>query len=87
MRWTADEPTYYESSDHMHRGFCAICGSTICFRFLDSSHTGFTNSINLALGTFDDPHSWRPEWHFAQENQLEWTKCEDGLGRMRMQPE
>ena len=84
VHWTAGEPAYYESSDHMHRGFCPDCGSAICYRFLESPYPGFTNSISLAIGTFDDPHRWKPEFHFAEENQLEWTKFEDGLERMRI---
>ena len=46
--WTRGEPKYFRSSNRARRGFCAECGTPLCYLEDDSA-------IELAIGTLDDP--------------------------------
>ena len=62
VRWES-APGYLRSSPVAERGFCAGCGTSLSFAFLDS------DSMDLTVGSFDDPKG-----HFAIESRLDaWT--------------
>lgn len=56
------EPDYYASSPIARRGFCASCGTSLTFEYLDSDR------LDLIVGTFDDPSRFKPKHHFGVES-------------------
>ncbi len=58
------EPDYYTSSPIARRGFCSTCGSSLTFEFSD----GQSETIDMIVGTFDDPSRFRPAHHFGVES-------------------
>ena len=62
VRWER-EPDYYHSSPIARRGFCAGCGTSLTFEYLQDS-----DKMDLIVGTFDDPSRFRPTAHFAAES-------------------
>ena len=70
-------PDYYVSSPIAHRGFCATCGTALTFEFPDSA------TMDLTVGSFDDPSRFRPRHHYAAESLHEaWLDTGD-LKRIR----
>ena len=61
VRWTR-EPDRYKSSPIASRGFCSACGTPLTFEFPDSS------TMDLTVGSFDNPDQFRPTCHFAVES-------------------
>src|SRR3954453_15799389 len=55
----AQEPDRYASSTIAHRGFCSACGTPLTFEFPDSE------TMDLTVGSFDEPGRFRPTHHFA----------------------
>lgn len=52
MEWTRGAPSYFESSDHMKRGFCNRCGTPLSYERIAP---GPGDHVELAIGAFDDP--------------------------------
>ena len=70
---TRGEPNWFQSSDHIRRGFCASCGTPL---FYDSPDMDF---INLTLGSLDDPQSVLPEAQSNLSNKMSWFSHLDTL--------
>jgi len=51
--WTRGEPAYFQSSNRARRGFCAACGTPLCY-------VEDKGGIELAIGTLDDPMAAPP---------------------------
>lgn len=64
VTWTVSPPDYYQSSPIAKRPFCAACGTPLGFQFLDGE------SMDLTVGSFDDPTRFRPTSNFAIETAL-----------------
>jgi len=62
VRWSA-EPDWYRSSAIAERPFCACCGTSLGFRYLDG-----TAKMDLTVASFDDPTRFRPTSHFGAES-------------------
>lgn len=62
VTWTGAEPDLYASSPIAQRGFCAACGTPLTFWFPDS------DTMDLTVGSFDDPGYFRPTHHFGKES-------------------
>jgi hypothetical protein len=60
--WTRGAPAYFQSSNHVRRGFCAACGTPLTYE----SPSGPA----LAIGAFDDPGAIAPEIQFGTEAKL-----------------
>ncbi len=60
------EPDRYASSPIAHRGFCAACGTPLTFEYDEDSDT-----IDLTVGSFDDPFRFKPTSHFGVETRHE----------------
>jgi hypothetical protein len=58
------EPDWYQSSPIARRAFCNICGTPLGFAFLDGE------SMDLTIGSFDDPAAFRPTLNYAMESVL-----------------
>ena len=46
--WTRGEPSWFRSSNLARRGFCAQCGTPLCYAEDDSN-------LEIAVGSLDDP--------------------------------
>lgn len=55
-------PDRYRSSPIAERGFCSTCGTPLTFEFLEGS-----DSLDLTVGSFDDPYRFKPTHHFSPE--------------------
>jgi hypothetical protein len=69
------EPEWYQSSPIARRPFCAQCGTPLGFAFLDS------DTMDLTLGSFDNPGEFHPVAHFGAEHMLEAWLDTSGLPR------
>src|SRR5690349_18110204 len=49
------EPDWYRSSPIAERPFCATCGTSLGFRFLEGSE-----KMDLTVAAFDDPSGFKP---------------------------
>ena len=75
-----DEPDWYQSSLIAERPFCATCGTSLGFRFLEGS-----TNMDLTVAAFDDPSGFVPSSHFGAESiHRAWLNTE-GLPEMRTQ--
>jgi hypothetical protein len=61
VAWT-HEPDWYASSAIARRAFCATCGTPLGFQYVDS------DTLDLTVGSFDDPSGFVPVAHFAAES-------------------
>lgn len=52
--WTRGEPTWFQSSNKVRRGFCSQCGTPLAYDY------GAEDSIELSIGAFDDPEVAAP---------------------------
>ena len=78
VRWITKPPTYYASSKIARRGFCSSCGTPLSFEYLDSE------SMDLAVGSFDEPALLKPVSHFAVESRIASWHAPDGLAEERL---
>lgn len=62
VRWLT-EPDWYQSSPIAHRPFCSRCGTPLGFAFMDGQ-----SDLDLTLGSFDDPSTFRPVLHAGAES-------------------
>ena len=62
VRWER-EPDYYSSSAIARRGFCAQCGTSLTFQYLEG-----TDKMDLTVASFDDPSYFKPAHHFGAES-------------------
>ena len=66
MEWTRGEPTYFQSSVNIERGFCRDCGTPMTYR-----HPG---GVELAIGTFDDRSDLAPQIQVNYDARLPWVE-------------
>ncbi|MBX5216971.1 MULTISPECIES: GFA family protein [unclassified Rhizobium] len=66
MEWTRGEPSYFQSSVNIDRGFCSNCGTPMTYR-----HPG---GLELAIGTFDDRSDLAPQIQVNYEARLPWVE-------------
>lgn len=72
------EPEWYQSSPIAERPFCSKCGTPLGFRFLEGSE-----SMDLTIGSFDNPSEFRPQHHFGAESLHEAWIDTGGLPRYK----
>jgi hypothetical protein len=60
-------PTWRRSSPLARRGFCASCGSPLCFQYDDSLN------VSVSVGAFDQAGSLVPSQHGGIESRLSWV--------------
>jgi hypothetical protein len=66
MEWTRGEPSYFQSSVNIDRGFCSNCGTPMTYR-----HPG---GLELAIGTFDDRSDLQPQIQVNHDARLPWVE-------------
>ncbi|MHB8382509.1 MAG: GFA family protein [Candidatus Binataceae bacterium] len=76
FRFTRGRPKRYQSSPIAHRGFCARCGSPLTCESIEHAE-----SIQVTIGSLDDPGRVAPDAHWGVESQVEWYKPGDKLPR------
>jgi len=74
--YTEGSPKIYASSERGQREFCAECGSQIGFRTTDNHAT-----VEINVGTLDDPESVMPQYHIWCDSQISWFDTTDDLPR------
>ncbi|UUR08725.1 GFA family protein [Sphingomonas glaciei] len=62
IRWEG-EPNWYRSSAIAERPFCATCGTSLGFRYIDSPE-----KMDLTVASFDDPGFFTPHYQFGAES-------------------
>lgn len=68
------KPASYASSANVVRTFCGECGTALTYQRAD-----LLGSIDVTLGSMDDPEALRPQDHTWTESQLSWISLGDGL--------
>jgi hypothetical protein len=74
FKFTQGQPTSYASSENVVRTFCSRCGTALTYQRLD-----LPNSIDVTLGSMDDPEKIKPEDHTWTESQLSWIALDNHL--------
>jgi hypothetical protein len=62
LAWTRGEPAWFQSSNHVRRGFCPACGTPLAYDAPDG--------LAIATGAFDDPEKLPPDIEFGTEGKL-----------------
>jgi hypothetical protein len=77
VSWS-EEPDWYRSSPIAERPFCATCGTSLGFRFLEGSEW-----MDLTVAAFDDPSGFKPTSHFGAESMHRAWLNTEGLPEQR----
>lgn len=64
--WTREEPTYFQSSINIARGFCQRCGTPLTYK-----HPG---GLEIAIGAFDDRSDLAPQVQVNYGSRLPWVE-------------
>jgi len=65
--FTQGQPSYYESSATVKRGFCAACGSTLTYE-----GARWPTEIHFHVGAFDLPQDFPPKGQAFVEERIPW---------------
>jgi len=74
VTWFGVAVQRYASSAVAWRGFCATCGSSVCFGFKPRPERAY-----IALGIFDDPGAYPAGFHDYPEEKLHWLCLDEHL--------
>ena len=72
--FTKREPAAYASSPNVTRTFCGKCGTALTYQRADTP-----GSIDVTLGSMDEPETVTPEDHTWTESRLSWIVLDDQL--------
>ncbi len=67
VEWTREEPSYFQSSVNIARGFCKQCGTPLTYR-----HPG---GIEIAIGAFDERDDLAPQIQVNYSARLPWVEA------------
>lgn len=67
LSWTRGEPSYFQSSNLVRRGFCGDCGTPLTYEFEAAN-------IDITITSLDEPEQFAPVLQLATESRLPW--CE-----------
>lgn len=67
VEWTREQPSYFQSSVNIERGFCARCGTPLFWRNPEG--------IDMAIGTFDDRDDLQPTIQLNHQSRLPWVEA------------
>ena len=82
LRWSGAPPAEFASSPGVTRSFCARCGTPLAYRSEASPGT-----LDLTLGSLDDPDAVAPLDHIWTEDSPRWGRPADGRPQhARMRP-
>ncbi len=63
---TRGEASWFQSSDHVRRGFCGRCGTPLFYVMPDADF------INITLGSLDEPELIKPEAQSNLDSKMHW---------------
>lgn len=66
VEWVREEPSYFQSSINIERGFCARCGTPLTYRHPDG--------LEIAIGSFDDRSDLAPKVQVNHAARLPWVE-------------
>ena len=69
VRWLTDEPSFYESSKGVARGYCAKCGTPLTY-----ASDRWPGETHFLLGVMDRPQAYAPLGDAFEEEALHWTQ-------------
>jgi len=78
LRFTKEEPRFFQTSPFAKSGFCQHCGSRLVF--IPTEKDDWTS---VMVGSLDHPERAVPREHICVESQLPWYKPADDLPRSR----
>jgi hypothetical protein len=65
LEWTRGEPTYFQSSVNIDRGFCQRCGTPLTYRH--------PHGVELAIGAFDERDDLAPQIQVNFDSHIPWV--------------
>ena len=71
---TQGQPANYKSSPGVLRTFCGACGTALTYQRAD-----LPESIDVTLGSMDDPQILEPQDHTWTESRIGWIAVNHGL--------
>ena len=74
VSFISGEPAEYASSEHVRRGFCGNCGSTLSF-----SDLRYPEYASLSIASLDDPNAITPESNVFLRERLHWVKFNEDM--------
>ncbi|MDW6021230.1 GFA family protein [Mesorhizobium sp. BAC0120] len=66
VEWTREEPSYFQSSINIARGFCKRCGTPLTYRY--------PGGLDIAIGAFDDRSDLAPKIQVNHAARLPWVE-------------
>ena len=66
VEWVHEEPSYFQSSINIDRGFCARCGTPLTYRK--------PGALEIAIGAFDDRSDLEPKVQVNYDVRLPWVE-------------
>ncbi len=78
LRFTKEEPKFFQTSPFAKSGFCQHCGSRLVY--ISTEKDDWTS---VMVGSLDHPEHVVPREHICVESQLPWYKLADNLPRSR----
>jgi hypothetical protein len=76
VSFASDTLAHFGSSPGVSRGFCAKCGTPVCYE----AET-YPGEIHLYIGTLNDPARFKPTFHVFHANRIPWFDTADTLPR------
>lgn len=76
VSWLKGSVCEYASSEHIRRGFCPQCGSSLTYR-----STRHPDYFTLSVASLDDPNLVRPTYHIFTCSQVDWMAISDDCKR------
>ncbi|TCL70209.1 GFA family protein [Rhizobium sp. BK251] len=70
---TRGEPSWFQSSDMVRRGFCSACGTPLFYNIPEADF------INVTLGSLDNPSVLLPVAQSNLDSKMPWFHLLDGL--------
>jgi hypothetical protein len=74
FNFTQGQPASYRSSEKVVRTFCSRCGTALTYQRID-----LPDSIDVTLGSLDDPEQLNPQDHTWTESRISWIRLSDDL--------
>lgn len=66
VEWVHEEPSYFQSSVNIARGFCKHCGTPMTYK-----HPG---GLEISIGSFDDRSDLAPKHQVNYASRLPWVE-------------
>jgi hypothetical protein len=72
VSWTKGSVKAFASSSGAERGFCADCGTQLCFRA-----DYIPGLVDITIGSLDAPEALAPTFHYWDSKRLPWVEFAD----------